>query len=81
MKRPRPVLVFGIVVAVLEVLSESADALNVLPAALLPWIRLGLTLATAIGGALWAQSMVTPVADPRDDLGRPLIPVRSYNRG
>lgn len=79
-KRPRPVLIFGVVVAVLSVLSESADALNVLPGQVLPWIRLGLTLATAIGGAVWAQSRVTPVSDPHDSLGRPLVPARSFHR-
>lgn len=71
--RPRPVVVFGIVVAVLEAVSESADAANVLPGSVFPWIRLALTLVTAIGGALWAQSKVTPVKDPRDNDGRRLI--------
>lgn len=74
MSRPRPVLVFGAVIAVLSVLSESADALDVLPPAVLPWVRLALAVATAVGGALWAQSRVTPVADPRDGEGRRLIP-------
>lgn len=74
MSRPRPVLVFGVVVAVLETVSESADAANVLPGNVFPWIRLALTLATAIGGAVFVQSKVTPVSDPRADDGTPLVP-------
>lgn len=73
MSRPRPVLVFGGVIAALSVLSESADAFDVLPAPVLPWVRLALAVATAVGGALWAQSKVTPVSDPRGDDGRQLI--------
>lgn len=74
MKRPRPVLVFGAVIAGLSVLSESADALDLLPGPVLPWVRLTLAVATAAGGALWAQARVTPVKDPVGDDGRPLIP-------
>jgi hypothetical protein len=33
-------------------------------------------VTTAVGGALWAQSKVTPVADPRNDAGVPLVPDR-----
>ena len=72
MSRPRPVLVYGIILAVLSVISESADAANLLPGRVFPWIRLALAVATAIGGALWAQSKVTPLSDPRDKDGRPL---------
>lgn len=73
--RPRPVLYFGIALAVLSAVSESADAANVLPGQVFPWIRLALAVAAAVGGAVWAQSKVTPVKDPRDDQGRPLVPV------
>jgi hypothetical protein len=72
--RPRPVLIFGIVVAVLSVLAESADAANLLPGRALPWIRLLLSVAVAIGGALFVQGRVTPLADPRDNDGTPLRP-------
>lgn len=80
MKRPEPVLLFGIAVAVLEVLNESADAVNLLPAQVFPWVRLMLTLAVAVGGAVWTRSRVTPVADPRDDEGRVLAPVPPPSR-
>lgn len=76
MSRPRPVLIFGAVIAGLSVLSESADALDVLPGAVLPWVRLALAVATAVGGALYVQTRVTPVSDPRTADGTPLIPVR-----
>ena len=72
--RPRPVLWFGIVIAVLSAISESADAVNLLPGRVFPWIRLALTVAAAVGGAVWAQSKVTPLADPRDRDLHPLVP-------
>lgn len=73
--RPRPVLIYGIVLAVLSALSESADAANLLPGRVFPWIRLALTVAAAIGGAVWAQSKVTPLSDPvAADGTTPLIP-------
>jgi len=65
---------FGVAVAVLGVLNESADALNVLPPQVFPWVRLALTLTTAVGGALAVQARVTPLKDPRDGQNRPLVP-------
>ena len=73
--RPRPVLVYGVVIAVLGAVAESADAANLLPGRVFPWIRLALTVAAAVGGAVWAQSKVTPLSDPRDDAGNPLVPL------
>jgi hypothetical protein len=73
--RPRPVLIYGIVIAVLSVLAESADAADLLPPRALPWIRLILSVSVAIGGALWAQSQVTPLSDPMAADGKtPLVP-------
>ena len=74
MNRPRPVLVFGIVMAVLTAVSESADAADVLPDQVFPWVRLAILVTSAVGGAVWAQSQVTPVSDPRTNAGVPLVP-------
>lgn len=73
MARPRPVLIFGIVVALLGGLNESADAVNLLPGPVFPWVRLLLSLTVAVGGAVYVQSKVTPISDPRDDQGNPLV--------
>lgn len=80
MSRPRPVLVYGIVIAVLSAISESADAANVLPPHVFPWIRLGLAVAAAIGGAVYVQTRVTPVSDPRDSAMERLVPERTGSR-
>jgi hypothetical protein len=81
MARPRPVLIFGVVVAVLGVLNESADAANLLPGPVFPWVRLLLSVAVAVGGALFVQARVTPLADPRDEVGNSLVPKTPYAKG
>jgi hypothetical protein len=66
-------MIYGIAMIVLAAINESADALNILPPQVFPWVRLTLTIMGGVGGLLWAQSKVTPLSDPRDDLLRPLV--------
>ena len=77
MSRPRPVVIYGTVMAVLAVVNESADAADILPEQVFPWLRLGIAVATAIGGALWTQTKVTPLSDPQTNDGVPLVPRRT----
>ena len=74
--RPRPVLIYGCVMAVLIVLTTSADAANVLPDTVLIWIRLATAILGGVGGALFVQGQVTPLSDPRTKNGVPatLVP-------
>lgn len=73
--RPRPVLIYGAVLAVLTVLTTSADATDLLPDSVLLWLRLATAIVVALGGALFVQARVTPTSDPRDDDGTPLRPI------
>lgn len=73
--RPRPVLIYGCVMAGLSALITYADITNLVREDVLNWIRLFTTILGAVGGAVWAQSRVTPLSDPRDDQGRELAPV------
>ena len=58
-------------------LLTSADAvallLHGLPPAAASWVGLGITLLTLILGKI-THNKVTPLADPRTDNGRPLVP-------
>ena len=77
--RPRPVPIYGIGVTVLGVLTESADAADILPEAVFPYLRLLLGLLLA-AGAFVVQSQVTPVSSPQDNKGRPLVPKVLHDR-
>ena len=75
--RPRPVLIYGCVMAVLIVLTTSADAANVLPDTVLIWIRLATAILGGVGGALFVQGQVTPLSDPRTKNGLQSCPLKS----
>lgn len=75
MSRPRPVLIYGVTLAVLGVLTTSADAANLIPDSILLWLRLALAVVGAVGGAVFVQGKVTPLSDPRARDGvTPLVP-------
>jgi hypothetical protein len=79
MQRPRPVLILGMVVAALTAVTTYADVENVIPNPALNWIRLGTVILGAVG-AVYVQSVVTPLSSPQTKDGRPLIPARSPDR-
>jgi hypothetical protein len=72
MKR-RPVLIFGLVLAVLTAVTTYADIENLIPAGILNWMRLG-TVVLGAGATFWVQAQVTPLTDPRAKDGRELVP-------
>lgn len=74
-RRPRPVLIYGCVMAVLGVLTTSADAANVIPEGTLIWLRLVLAIVAGLGGALFVQGKVTPMSSPQTNDGEPLVPL------
>lgn len=74
MKRPRPVLIYGCVMAALIVLTTSADAANVIPDSVLVWLRLATAILGGVGGALFVQDKVTPLSSPQAADGRALVP-------
>lgn len=75
MRRPRPVVIYGAVMAALVAVTESADAADLMPASVFPWVRVVLLVMTAVGGALVTQSQVTPVSSPMNDAGQRLVPM------
>ena len=71
--KPRPVLIFGGVLAGLTAVTTYADVENMIPGTVLNWIRLG----TAVGAVVWTfyvQSVVTPLSQPVAKDGRTLVP-------
>ena len=75
--RPRPVVIYGAVVAGLQALLGAGDLLNVIPDSVARWLQLTLVVLVAVGGALVVQAKVTPLSDPQDDRGVPLVAVDS----
>jgi hypothetical protein len=74
MPRPRPVLIYGAVIAALETLLGIADLGDMLPEKVIDWLRIVVVVLVAIGGAFGVQSRVTPLSAPQDASGTPLVP-------
>lgn len=70
--RPRPVLITLSVLAALDILTGTAGFTQHIPAGAAWWIITGLS-AVHIGLAFYLQSVVTPLADPRDARGVPMV--------
>jgi hypothetical protein len=71
-----PVAWLTTVVAVLTALDATLGGLGVLPGTAAAWIGGAIAVLTAVLGVL-THGAVTPVASPRDNSGRPLVPVSS----
>lgn len=72
--RPRPVLIYGALVAGLQALLSTADLANLLPEKVIDILNIVLVVLLAIGGALFVQTKVTPLSDPQASDGRALVP-------
>lgn len=72
MKR-NPVLLAMSVLATLQVLAGGAFFADLLGARWAVLISLGVA-AVQYGVQYWVRGQVTPLAEPRDDTGRPLFP-------
>ncbi len=75
--RPRPVIVMTAVLAGLDVLAAGAalgDVIGVTALALFVLV----TKAINAGWSVYVQSVVTPLADPHDADGVPLVPADDY---
>lgn len=74
MKR-NPVVIVMSVLAALQVITGAANLADLLGARPAAWVVL-VGGAIQVGAAYWVKGQVTPLADPRDNLGRPLTPDR-----
>ena len=74
MNRPRPVLIYGVVVAALQALLGVADLTNLMPGKTIATLNTLLIVLIAIGGALFTQEKVTPLSSPQANDGTPLVP-------
>jgi hypothetical protein len=72
--RPRPVLILTALMAAFSALAGAGTALDFLPRPVVATILLVGIVVAAAGGAL-VQGAVTPLADPQDSAGRPLVPL------
>jgi hypothetical protein len=72
--RPRPVLIYGALVAGLQALLSFAGLTDLLPERAIMILNLVLVVLLAIGGALFVQTQVTPLSDPQASDGRKLVP-------
>jgi hypothetical protein len=75
-RRPQPVLWLVAMIAGLNALVISGDALNVLPTEAVRWLVLINIFVTVVGGVL-VRGVVTPLAAPQDSMGRPLVATSS----
>lgn len=71
--RPRPVLIFGMVLAALTAVTTYADAENIIPNPWLNWLRVA-TAVLGAAGAFYVQTKTTPLSDPKANDGTPLVP-------
>ncbi|MEH0825438.1 MULTISPECIES: hypothetical protein [Micromonospora] len=78
-RRPRPVLIITMTLAALTAVTGFAGLADLLPATAILWLLLVQAVAVAVAG-VYLQSVVTPLADPRDDAGRRLAAVRPGDR-
>jgi hypothetical protein len=70
--RPRPVLLYGMASAAVAAFVSGASAVDLIPVRAVAVVA----LAWAVIGGAWAlyvQSIVTPVEDPHDADGEPLV--------
>lgn len=67
-----PVLIVMSILAALQAIAGAANLADLLGDKLAAWFVL-LVAAAQIGSAYWVRGQVTPVADPRDNSGRPLL--------
>jgi hypothetical protein len=74
MNRPRPVLLYGAVVAALQAVLSMADLSNLVPEKVIAILNMVLIILLAVGGALFVQGQVTPLSDPQASDGRKLVP-------
>lgn len=74
MNRPRPVLIYGALVAGLQALLSAADLGNLMPQKTIAILNIVLIVLLAVGGALFVQTKVTPLSDPQAADGRTLVP-------
>lgn len=78
--KAEPVRILYAVTAALSALLGVAGLGDFLPERVIFWLGVALAVLTAAGGEI-VRNRVTPVADPHDAQGRPLVPIRSYHRG
>lgn len=75
-----PVLIAMSVLAGMQALTVSAGFAEAVPPAVALWVVLG--IATLQGAVqFYVRGEVTPVADPRDNQGRPLVPADAIQGG
>jgi hypothetical protein len=72
--RPRPVLILATLMAALSALAGAGALLDFLPRSIVGTIML-INIAIGAAGGVLVQGVVTPLADPQDSAGRPLVPL------
>lgn len=73
-KRQQPVLVVMALLAALEALAGFSVFVDIIGARI-AGILCALLAAIQVGMAYWVRGQVTPLSDPRDNAGRPLVPM------
>jgi hypothetical protein len=71
-----PVLWYGSLLALLTTVATFGGVDDHIPSEVLFWIRLGTAVAAA-AGAVWVRSQVTPLAEPKNAAGYPLVKAES----
>jgi hypothetical protein len=72
--RPRPVLLLAALIAGINALALAGDAADIVPSNVFRWIVLASIVIAPIGAVL-VQGVVTPLSNPRNAAGQPLVPV------
>lgn len=78
--KQNPVVYLATVVALLTASDGTLTGLHVLSPATAAWLGGAIAVLTAVLGVL-THGAVTPVANPHDDSGRPLVPLTSAQVG
>lgn len=72
-RRPRPVRVMNSVLAGVQVLVAGTAFINLMPVEVYGLIALAFA-AVQVGWGVYTEQQVTPLSDPRDNEGEPLVP-------
>lgn len=70
--RPRPVVLYGAFTAALGAFLGFAGLVDLMPKTVIAWVALVGAVVTAAGAVL-VQSTVTPLSEPQDARGMPLV--------